>query len=87
MRWLVIVVLVSGFLSASPMAAKASGNAVSCRTYREAMQTARDALRQGARAQAVAALQKAKVALAECHREEAGITSLLAARTTPARAA
>lgn len=86
MRSLLIVALVSGLLATAPMASQASGNAVSCRSYREAMETARDALRRGEQGQALAALKKAKVALAECHREEAGITSLLAAGTMPTRA-
>jgi hypothetical protein len=85
MRSLVIVALVAGLLATSPIASHAAANAVSCRSYREAMETARDALRRGEQGQALVALRKAKVALAECHREEAGITSLLAAGTTPTR--
>lgn len=79
MRSLFTVAVACGFLMAPPVASKAAGDTRPCGTYRETMETARDALRRGDRAAALAALQKAKVALAECHREEAGITSLLAA--------
>jgi hypothetical protein len=43
------------------------------------MVAAREALAQGRRDAALAELQRAKLALAECHREEAGTSNLLAA--------
>lgn len=84
MRSVVIATLVLGLLAASPITSHAFGSSVSCRSYSDAMETARAALQRGNRVQAIAALQKAKAALAECRREAAGITSLLAAgRTRP----
>lgn len=53
-----------------------------CRTYRVALQSARAALANGKRDAALAALQQAKSLLAECRREEARNTSLVA--TAPA---
>ena len=50
-----------------------------CPGYRVALQTARGALDRGARAEAVAALQRAKAALETCRRQEARRGSLLAA--------
>jgi hypothetical protein len=74
--------LVAGIVLATLMlgaAARAAGGQDACVTYRTALQRARQALGQGDRQVAIAALRQAKVALVECRREEARMTNLLAA--------
>ena len=85
MRFVLVVALTAAVLMLPPAVSKASGAAVdTCLGYRAAMETARSALERGDRQAAIAALEKAKVALAECRREEARAASPLAmaVRTT-----
>lgn len=80
-----LVAMLAGFLMASPAASSADGDTRPCRTYRAAMQTARDALAHGDRAAALTALEQAKALLQQCRREEAHNLSLLAATHVTAR--
>lgn len=79
MRVLLVVAMAATFVMLPLTASKASGAAVdTCLGYRAAMETARAALERGDRQGAIAALEKAKTALADCRREEARTSSPLA---------
>ena len=72
------LLLGSGIVSAAMSPADETNLLMRCPGYRTALEEARGALDRGARAEAVVALKKAKVALERCSREEAGRTNHVA---------
>lgn len=72
------LLLGSGIFSAAVPRAEETNILMRCPGYRTALEEARGALGRGARGDAIAALKKAKVALEQCNREEAGRTNHLA---------
>jgi hypothetical protein len=80
---LLVAVLVGSSLVVARNASADEANGLGmCPGYRVALQTARGALDSGKRAEAVAALRRAKAALENCRRQEARRRSLLAAAAT-----
>ncbi len=68
-----------------PALAAGSDGPAACPGYRAALQEARTALDRGARTEAVAALERAKAALAICRRREANRHSVVGTATRVAR--
>lgn len=81
-RRLVTMLLLLGVVVGVRGTAWSDHGGESCRTYRVALRSARIALAEGNRDAALQALRQAKALLAECRREEARNTSLVATADT-----
>lgn len=79
------MVVLLGTIVTAHGTAGATDVAEACRTYRVVLQSARAALAEGKRDAALAALQQAKSLLAECRREEARNTSVIATASVVVR--
>ncbi len=81
LRFTLLVAVLAGcsLLSAGVSRADDLSPARMCPGYKTALEKARGAVAQGKRAEAVAALRRAKEALRRCRREEVSKTNILAA--------